>query len=195
MTNNTDADISGDAYIGCLTKYLSYDKRPVAYYAVKVPSSTFRAGASLSVEYTLKAGHYLYAFAPEGVDISAIGSLTVHEPVAEFATSLKSADVWTVYPGDETTTSYTQYYQKSVCTDEVFAEDTLLRVSIRGVSTGGFKFGCCDPATPNKVYYAPDNDEGCNIADGGIAVYEYTVKAGYALAMYKFTGTAYIERS
>lgn len=196
LTNNTDADINGEVYIGCNPDYPAKTNWIALHYAEKVSANTFRAGGSVQVEYLLRAGKYLFVYAPAGVDISAIGNLVVHEPVAEIETATKYADVWSLYPGDETTTAVTKYYQTGTHTTAAFTEETTIRISIPGGrSAASVSFGLCNPTAPNKVYYNKEKfGGGASIVEGAMAVVEYTVPAGYAFIMVNYKDTVYIER-
>ena len=197
LTNNTDADISGTTYVGELTEY------PVKLNSIKVYNAKIGTSAALGVgkttqfTYTLSAGKYLCVYAPQGIDISVIGTLSMVEPIAEIETTTKYADTWTMYSDNGTTQLATRNYQTSTYTTETFNEDTVIKISIPGAVTIPKSYwGCCDPSAPNTVHYAVQKfNDNSVVADEAIAVYEYTVKAGYAFVMTGFSGTIYIGRA
>ena len=196
LTNNTESDISGTAYVGEMDEYLAKTNAAAAYNAKVGTSATIGAGRSVEFTYTLGAGQYLYGAPHRNADVSVTGAMNIHEPVAEIETATATADAWTMYSDDGSTTLESRTYIKGVYTTEVFAEDTVIRVSVPGaVSIGKSYFGCCNPSSPNTVYYAVTKfQNGSSVAEGAIAVYEYTVKAGYAFIWAGFGGAVYIER-
>jgi hypothetical protein len=198
LSNNGETDVSGTAYVGAAeTIGAAVKVSPTNVYFAQVGTTvTVRAGQSVQFEYTLPAGYHLCVDAYKGVDVSAVGVLDVHEPVAEYATANKSDDTTTIYTGDGTDSGVSRYYLKKIYTTDTFAEDTEQRITVPyGIVPSSNQYiGCCAGADTSKVYYAVETN--FVIKKNCVAVYNYTVKAGYALVLCGIqSGTVYVEKA
>lgn len=184
LTNNTDSDISDSSYAGCAVEYISKSNYVPAYNAVLGTSATVRAGQTVEYTYTLKAGCYLYVYANNDLEVSVVGVLDIHEPVAEYELTTGYADAWNAY-SDGTTDDDDKlgggYYVTFTTTTEVFEEDTNLRITlVNGGVNMGF-IGSAKQNAPTNLFYAVSGMSAPE--SGGMAVIHYTVKAGHILSM------------
>lgn len=198
LTNNTENDVSGEAYVGAIEAVSVSKNNYIPVYYGKVGTSiTIRAGESVRFDYTLPAGYYLYVLSySTDIEVSAIGIMDIHEPVAEYPVVSTVVNNILCYSDGTTDTQISLAYNKAVTyTSEVFAEDTTLRITIQeGISFGDpIYFGCIEEGAVNKLFYATSYMSGV-VPEGALLVFEYTVKAGYCFAAGFVNGSNYVEK-
>lgn len=198
LTNNTENDVSGKAYVGAIEAVSVSKNNYIPVYYGKVGTSiTIRAGESVRFDYTLPAGYYLYVLSySTDIEVSAIGIMDIHEPVAEYPVVSTSVENILCYSDGTTDTQiHSAYYRAVTYTSEVFAEDTTLRITIpEGIHFGNpVYFGCIEEGAVNKLFYATSYIGG-GVPKGALLVFEYTVKAGYCFAAGYVNGSIYVEK-
>lgn len=202
LTNNTDSAISSSGvYIGSTNEQaiLYPNGRITMHYAVSGSKGSIAAGASVDIEYTVRAGYWLYVCGYGSLDVSIIGALDVYEPTDVLETTSKSIDSFTVYSDDGATQVELRRYATAYVTTEAFDVDTLIRLTVvsGGGNSGNILYGCLESGTLTAnvaAYYGAKAEVG-GFATGAAISIDYMVKAGYYFAVMPCSGaTIYIER-
>ena len=202
LTNNTDSDISSsNVYIGSTDAQAIRNPNSSinVHYAISGSKGSVAAGASVEIEYTVRAGYWLYVCGYGSLDVSVVGALDVHEPTDVLATTSKLIDSFSVYSDAGTTLVDKGTYKTAYATTEAFDVDTPIRLTVvsGGANSGNILYGCTQSGTltanVNAHYGATDAVR--NFATGAALIIDYTVKAGYYFAVLPSAGaTIYIEK-
>ena len=202
LTNNTDAGIStSNVYVGSTNEQAIRNPNSSinVSYAVSGNKGTVAAGGSVEIEYTVRAGYWLYVCGYDSLTVEVIGVLDIHEIGETLATTSKEVGSFTVYSDDGTTQIAKFAYVNAYATTERFETDTDVRVTFvsQSPSSGDILMGCVESGTltAKVLAYYGDWRVVKNFVTGAVISYEFTVKAGYyfAYAQGKNT-TIYVEK-
>ncbi|MBR2131491.1 MAG: bacterial Ig-like domain-containing protein [Oscillospiraceae bacterium] len=164
-------------------------------FAATQKSVSLSAGGAVRFTYTVKAGCHLRVATPNKdstITVKAYGELDVYQPTAEYPVTQKQSDTVKIYSDGTTDTVLKQaYYQKGVYTDEIFAEDTDLIISLANtgeddivLSVTDAYLGSADPSSAGTVYYGQKCfGSNTHLFVGQVKTFTYTVKAGYAFVI------------
>lgn len=202
FTNTTDADITVTVYAGSAGAALVLNaNRATAYYGISA-SRTIRAGETVTLPFTVKAGYYAFAFAPNGsISVAIQGVLDVYTPTAEYALATRKPDVTTFYSDAGETSVLTKYYNQHHYTTEQFTEDTEVRVTVVSTDTTLTMLACgCvsaitgNPAVHYYTYGVSATKQEATPGNGVVLTMNYTVKAGYYLFINEDSNEIYVEK-
>lgn len=202
LTNNTDSAISSsNVYIGSTDSQAIRNPNSSinVHYAISGSKGSVAAGANVEVEYTVRAGYWLYVCGYDSLDVSVIGVLDVHEPTDVLTTTSRAVDSFTVYTDDGSTQIDKATHRTAYATTEAFDMDTPIRLTVvsGGANGGNILYGCTQSGalTANVLAYYGDTAQVRNFATGATIIIDYTVKSGNYFAVMPCSGaTIYIEK-
>ena len=202
LTNNTESDISSsNVYIGSADAQAIRNPNSTInlHHAISGSKGTVAAGASVEIEYTVRAGYWFYVMGYDSLSVSVVGKLDVHEVVDTLAVTSKQIDVFTAYSDDGTTQTASAAYRTAYATEEAFDVDTEIMFTVvsGGANGGNILYGCVESGTLTanvSAYYGGELVVKA-FAVGAVLPTTYTVKAGYHFAILPCSGaTIYIEK-